>query len=94
LEGGPVSRGTIRQPNLFFSTEVEKAIKEAELIFVSVNTPTKWDGLGRGVASNLQDLEAAVRTIAEVSTTSKIVVEKSTVPCRTAESIRSIVSIP
>lgn len=66
------------------------AIASAELIFVSVNTPTKTRGLGAGCAADLQYVEAATRRIAMLSTTSKIIVEKSTVPCRTAESMRAI----
>lgn len=81
-----------QSPNLFFSTEIERAIEEAELIFVCVNTPTKKNGVGRGAAADLGHVEAATRTIAKVASKSKIVVEKSTVPCRTAQSIREIVS--
>lgn len=79
-----------RGKNLFFSTDVDKGIAEADLIFVSVNTPTKKTGLGAGFAADLNFIELATRRIAEVSTSSKIVVEKSTVPCRTAESMRTI----
>ncbi|KAJ7199591.1 UDP-glucose/GDP-mannose dehydrogenase [Mycena pura] len=79
-----------RGRNLFFSTDVVKGIKEADLIFVSVNTPTKKSGVGAGFAADLNYVELATRQIAEVATTSKIVVEKSTVPCRTAESMRTI----
>ena len=83
---------TFRQPSLFFSTDIEKAIDEADLILVCVNTPTKSDGVGKGAGADLSFVEAATRTIARVSTGSKIIVEKSTVPCRTARSIREIVS--
>lgn len=79
-----------RGRNLFFSTNVDQAIAEADLIFVSVNTPTKKSGIGAGFAADLNYLQLATRRIAEVSTSSKIVVEKSTVPCRTAESMRTI----
>jgi len=79
-----------RGKNLFFSTDVDKAIEEADLIFVSVNTPTKKSGIGAGFAADLNYLQLATRRIAEVSTTSKIVVEKSTVPCRTADAMRTI----
>ncbi|KAK9763073.1 hypothetical protein K7432_010597 [Basidiobolus ranarum] len=79
-----------RGRNLFFSTDVDKAIQEADLIFVSVNTPTKKGGMGAGFAADLAYIETATRRIAEVATSSKIVVEKSTVPCRTAESMRTI----
>ncbi|KAE9402689.1 UDP-glucose/GDP-mannose dehydrogenase [Gymnopus androsaceus JB14] len=79
-----------RDRNLFFSTDVDKGIRDAELIFVSVNTPTKKTGVGAGSAADLNNVERATRRIAAMSTTSKIVVEKSTVPCRTAESMRTI----
>lgn len=79
-----------RGRNLFFSTDVDKAIEEADLIFVSVNTPTKKSGVGAGSAADVNYVERATRQIASVATSSKIVVEKSTVPCRTAESMRTI----
>ncbi|KAF9645231.1 UDP-glucose dehydrogenase [Thelephora ganbajun] len=79
-----------RGRNLFFSTDVDKGILEADLIFVSVNTPTKKTGVGAGFAADLNYVELATRRIAAVATSSKIVVEKSTVPCRTAESMRTI----
>ena len=92
-EQGADSHSSILKKKLFFSTEIEKAITEADLIFVCVNTPTKATGVGKGAAANLGFIENATRTIAKVATSDKIVVEKSTVPCRTAESIRAIVSI-
>jgi len=79
-----------RGRNLFFSTDVDKGIREADLIFVSVNTPTKKSGVGAGFAADLNYVELATRRIAHVADSSKIVVEKSTVPCRTAESMRTI----
>lgn len=79
-----------RRPNLFFSTNIDKAIVEADLIFVSVNTPTKAIGSGAGQASNLSYVESAIRKIAEVAEDDKIIVEKSTVPARTAETVRDI----
>ncbi|KAI9032290.1 UDP-glucose/GDP-mannose dehydrogenase family, NAD binding domain-containing protein [Hyaloraphidium curvatum] len=79
-----------RGRNLFFSTDVDGGIIEADLIFVSVNTPTKKAGLGSGSAADLTYIEAATRRIAQVATSSKIVVEKSTVPCRTADAMRTI----
>ncbi|CAK9782954.1 UDP-glucose dehydrogenase [Cutaneotrichosporon oleaginosum] len=79
-----------RGRNLFFSTDVDKGIAEADLIFVSVNTPTKKSGIGAGFAADLKFLQLATRRIAEVATSPKIVVEKSTVPCRTADSMRTI----
>jgi len=80
----------VRGKNLFFTTEVETAIEEADLIFISVNTPTKTFGVGKGRAPDLKYVESAARKIAEVATTPKIVVEKSTVPVKAAESITKI----
>lgn len=79
-----------RNKNLFFSTNVEKAIDEAELIFISVNTPTKTYGSGKGMAADLKYIELCARQIAQVAKTDKIIVEKSTLPVRTAEAIKSI----
>uniref|UniRef100_UPI00398F746D UDP-glucose 6-dehydrogenase-like n=1 Tax=Pristiophorus japonicus TaxID=55135 RepID=UPI00398F746D len=79
-----------RGRNLFFSTDIDSAIKEADLIFISVNTPTKTFGIGKGRAADLKYIEACARRIAEVGNGGKIVVEKSTVPVRAAESIRRI----
>lgn len=80
----------VRGKNLFFSTDVEAAIESADLIFISVNTPTKTFGVGKGRAPDLKYVESAARKIAEVATTPKIVVEKSTVPVKAAESITKI----
>ncbi|KAF2096223.1 nucleotide sugar dehydrogenase [Rhizodiscina lignyota] len=82
--------GADRPQNLFFSTDIDKAIDEAELIFVSVNTPTKTMGAGAGLGSDTSYVEMAIRKIAQVATSDKIVVEKSTVPVRTAETMREI----
>ena len=79
-----------RGKNLFFSTEIDKAINESEMIFISVNTPTKTYGKGKGMAADLKYVELCARNIAEVATTNKIVVEKSTLPVRTAQAIKSI----
>ncbi|AXG73167.1 UDP-glucose 6-dehydrogenase [Flavobacterium arcticum] len=79
-----------RGKNLFFSTDVEKAIDEAEMIFISVNTPTKTYGLGKGMAADLKYIELCARQIASVAKDNKIVVEKSTLPVRTAEAIKNI----
>jgi len=81
---------TARGRNLFFSTDVKKHVAEADVVFVSVNTPTKQHGIGAGKAADLAYWESAARTIAAVSTTSKIIVEKSTVPVRTAEAIQKV----
>jgi len=82
--------GEARGRNLFFTTEVEKAIDEAQMIFISVNTPTKTYGLGKGKAADLKYIELCARQIAAVAKDDKIVVEKSTLPVRTAEAVRSI----
>lgn len=79
-----------RGRNLFFSTDVEKAIDEAQIIFISVNTPTKTYGAGKGMAADLKYIELCARQIARVSKGNKIVVEKSTLPVRTAEAIKNI----
>ena len=79
-----------RGRNLFFSTQVDQAIDEAQLIFISVNTPTKTYGLGKGMAADLKYIELCARQIARVAKNDKIVVEKSTLPVRTAEAIKSI----
>lgn len=79
-----------RGRNLFFSTSVEKAIDEAQIIFISVNTPTKTYGKGKGMAADLKYIELCARQIAKVAKGNKIVVEKSTLPVRTAEAIKSI----
>ena len=70
-----------RGRNLFFSTDVNQAIKESEMIFISVNTPTKTYGAGKGMA-DLKFVELCARQIAKVATTNKIVVEKSTLPVK------------
>ncbi len=79
-----------RGRNLFFSTDIEKAIDQADMIFISVNTPTKTYGKGKGQAADLKFIELCARQIAAVATTDKIVVEKSTLPVRTAEALKSI----
>ena len=79
-----------RNRNLFFSTEVDKAIDEAEMIFISVNTPTKTYGVGKGMAADLKYIELCARQIARVAKSDKIVVEKSTLPVRTASAIKDI----
>ncbi len=81
-----------RGRNLFFTTGVEDAIRAADIIFVSVNTPTKTFGLGADKAADLRYVEAVARTIAEVVNEPKIIVEKSTIPVKTAEAIHSILA--
>ncbi len=82
--------GEARGRNLFFSTDVDKAIDEADMIFISVNTPTKTYGKGKGQAADLKFIELCARQIAAVAKSDKIVVEKSTLPVRTAEALKSI----
>ena len=82
-----------RGRNLFFSTEIDKAIEESEMIFIAVNTPTKTYGEGKGQAADLKYVELCARQIAKVAKTDKIVVEKSTLPVRTAEAIQSILDL-
>ena len=79
-----------RGRNLFFSTDIDGNIAEADIIFVSVNTPTKTFGEGAGKASDLQYIEQTARRIKANSTSSKIVIEKSTMPVRAAETMASI----
>ncbi len=79
-----------RDRNLFFSTDVDSAIDKADMIFISVNTPTKTYGIGKGMAADLKFIELCARQIARVSTSDKIVVEKSTLPVRTAEALKNI----
>lgn len=79
-----------RDRNLFFSTDVDAAIDKADMIFISVNTPTKTYGMGKGMAADLKYIELCARQIARVSKTDKIVVEKSTLPVRTAEALKNI----
>jgi UDPglucose 6-dehydrogenase len=79
-----------RGRNLFFSTDVDKAIDEADMIFISVNTPTKTYGVGKGMAADLKYIELCARQIARVAKNDKIVVEKSTLPVRTASAIKDI----
>ncbi|MDR2592326.1 MAG: nucleotide sugar dehydrogenase [Chitinispirillales bacterium] len=81
-----------RGRNLFFSTEIDAAIDEAEIIFVSVNTPTKSFGEGAGKAADLQYWERTARNIVKVSKGDKIIIEKSTLPVRTAEAMSSILN--
>jgi len=88
--GLPEVVAAARGRNLFFSTDVESAIRDAQMIFMAVNTPTKTFGVGKGMAADLKYVELCARQIAKVATEDKIVVEKSTLPVRTAESIKTI----
>ena len=81
-----------RKVNLFFSTEIDRNIKEADIIFVSVNTPTKTFGQGAGMAADLQYWEKTARQILANSDRSKIIIEKSTLPIRTARAMERILN--
>ena len=81
-----------RGRNLTFTTEVSESIRQADMVFISVNTPTKTFGVGAGRAANLEFIEKCARQIAEVSEGHKIIVEKSTLPVRTAEAVKTILA--
>ena len=81
-----------RDKNLFFSTQVEACISKADIIFISVNTPTKTSGIGAGYASDLKWIESSARQIAKFAKDHTVVVEKSTLPVKTAETIKSILN--
>ena len=80
-----------RQPNLFFSTNCSQNIATADVVFLSVNTPTKTCGLGAGAATDISMFESAATTVARFAKPGAVIVEKSTVPCRTSEVIQNIV---
>merc|ERR1712151_459678 len=80
-----------RGKNLFFSTDVKGAIQEADIIFASVNTPTKIRGVGAGRAADLRFIESVGRTVAQYANRNKIIIEKSTVPVKTAEALERVV---
>ncbi|KAL8703881.1 MAG: hypothetical protein Q9201_002932 [Fulgogasparrea decipioides] len=92
FRGGSGNAYPAQRASLFFSTDIDQAIVDADLIFVCVNTPTKTHGIGKGSAADLDFVEAATRNIARVATEDKVVVEKSTVPCKTAQAIREILA--
>jgi len=81
-----------RGRNLFFSTEIEEEIREADIVFVSVSTPTKMFGVGAGMAADLQYWEKTARQIRECSASDKIIVEKSTFPVKTALAMERILT--
>ena len=80
----------VRGQNLFFSTDVDTSIETADIIFIAVNTPTKTYGEGKGMASDLKYIELCARQIARIAKSDKIIVEKSTLPVRTAETLQTI----
>jgi hypothetical protein len=82
----------VRGRNLFFSTDTEAGISNADIIFVSVNTPTKTYGIGEGSAADVRNVELAARLIGSIAKTPKIVVEKSTVPVKTGETIARVLN--
>jgi UDPglucose 6-dehydrogenase len=82
-----------RGKNLFFSTEIDKGIKEADIIFISVNTPTKTFGEGAGKSADLQYWEKTARDILRASESDKIIVERSTLPVKTAIAMERILSL-
>jgi UDPglucose 6-dehydrogenase len=80
----------VRGSNLFFSADIKSGIKESDIIFVSVNTPTKTFGLGAGMASDLQYWEKTAQQILENSEGPKIIAEKCTLPVKTAQAMERI----
>jgi UDPglucose 6-dehydrogenase len=80
----------VRGKNLFFSNEIEKTIDKSEMIFIAVNTPTKTSGEGSGMAADLKYIIACSKQIAKSATSDKIIIEKSTLPVRTAEKVKEI----
>jgi UDPglucose 6-dehydrogenase len=87
-QDGNVSR---RGPNLFFTCDTQVSISTADMIFLAVNTPTKTSGVGAGRATNMNALDGSVRDVALYAKPGTIIVEKSTVPCGTAQRIRNTV---
>ena len=90
--GLPEIISEVRGRNLFFTTDAEKALAESDIIFVSVNTPTKTYGIGEGSASDVRNIELAARMIAKIAKSPKIVVEKSTVPVKTGETLQRVLN--
>ena len=82
----------VRGRNLFFSTDIKSAVQQCDIVFVGVNTPTKMVGRGSGRASDLQYWEATARSIKEYANGDKVVVEKSTLPVRTAAAMEAILN--
>ena len=82
----------VRNKNLFFSSNIDKHIDESEMIFLAVNTPTKKEGEGKGFAADLTNIDKCAKQIAMISSSNKIIVEKSTLPVRTAERLKEIIN--
>jgi UDPglucose 6-dehydrogenase len=91
-DGTPITSIPSRVGNLFFSTDVAKHIGEADVVLVAVNTPTKYRGVGAGVATDMTAFEAVTAVVAKHAREGAIIVEKSTVPCRTAQLVADTVS--
>lgn len=83
---------SLRKPNLFFSSDVSKCISESDIVLIAVNTPTKSRGSGQGRATDMTSFEAVTAEVVRHANEGTIIVEKSTVPCRTAEMIQEMVS--
>ena len=81
----------LRKGNLFFTTDVGKSIAEADVVLISVNTPTKYRGVGAGSATDMTAFEAVTAVVAQYARNGSIIVEKSTVPCRTAQLVADTV---
>lgn len=90
--GGTTTVGA-RQPNLFFSTDVARCIGEADVVLVAVNTPTKTRGAGAGSATDMTAFEAVTAVVAQYARPGAIIVEKSTVPCRTAQLVQDTLAL-
>lgn len=82
-----------RQPNLIFTTDVAKCVSEADVVLIAVNTPTKGRGNGAGSATNMAAFEAVTASVARHASPGAIIVEKSTVPCRTAQLVQDMVRL-
>lgn len=85
-------KAAARQPNLVFTTDVAKCVSEADVVLIAVNTPTKKRGKGAGSATDMAAFEAVVALVAQHASPGAIIVEKSTVPCRTAQLVQDTVS--
>ena len=80
-----------RAPNLFFSANVAKCIRESDIVIIAVNTPTKMRGSGAGSATDMTAFEAVAADVVQHARNGAVIVEKSTVPCRTAQMIQDMV---
>ncbi|KAJ5150407.1 uncharacterized protein N7500_010596 [Penicillium coprophilum] len=87
------SLASSRAPNLFFSANVSKCIRESDIIIIAVNTPTKMRGSGAGSATDMTAFEAVAADVVQHAKTGSIIVEKSTVPCKTAQMIQEIIAV-